>query len=391
MGNNLAILGKATRGTGIDLDVAKAPGKATQVDLAHPTGQSGIDKGSACATMGPGCFLTEWQRSMLVTEYMARVGATHTAYMSALTTLGIEKLIEKEADLPWWASLLIAAGMQMLQSSLLGALKALQASGPAAVQKLAEAGVNGVDQSKTQAMILGVSESKMKGLIFVASDPVKTQARHTFQTGASLEGRTDRGVSTDFIGYLKDASMSAFETVREIPMQNQITDAELAALNEAFAGHRNTPSYFHQQLSSMVKRYMASHAKDIGRKSELDQGPMRATPVERETRVAYMVIGGVRRLIYVKRDFDPQGLMHAGSAYTGEHALSLADQGTWNAIDGEKQHREVPRDIDGMLGYVEPEFVDVAIMKYEQAWLAAPETFAMNYDTNPPHLSKVIQ
>lgn len=105
-----------------------APGKRTLTgDPNRPTGDAYMDGQAACDTKRPDCFLTDTQRSRIIGTYQDRVNAAFTAFVDALSAIGVEKLMEKgDSDLPWMMSLLFDCIGAHALSTLTSALTALR-------------------------------------------------------------------------------------------------------------------------------------------------------------------------------------------------------------------------------------------------------------------------
>jgi hypothetical protein len=362
------------------------PGKTTRVDQLHPTGNAGIDNGGgACAAQsGTECFLSDKQRTMLISELFARINAAQASYLSALGDLHVDKLIDKEAELPWYLSILLGAAGSLIESGVMGAVKAMKSGGVAHV--LSEAGAHGIDEAHAGPIVSGLTEKEVEWIVKTAVDQGKDKAKGPLKGAASESSATDRTQSLSYIDYLRDNSMSVFQHLREDP-PGYATDAQLLALFKSFEGSRHTHTMYREKLEAQIKRYMSSHAHAMGRRS----GGM----FKLETRVAWLVTGGDKRLIYTDRKFSTQRMfgLTPSKAYEGEHALSLQDDASWGTPstpvqEGIQHHEDPVGDENRMIGYVEPEFVEVALQQQETIWQAAPETLQYDYRYMPPKLIK---
>lgn len=383
MSNQHAIQpGKATQTATPDPTHA-TPGKQTLANN-HPTGEASIDTGG----MGPdkGRFLDEHQRMALVTEYMSDVNAVLTAHEVALTDLRIEKYVEKEAEMPLWASLVLGAFGKFVESGVMSAITFLRHTGMGSVRGLVRAGAE--HEAETELSLL--SEKHIEVMIGMAVDAGKDVTKPAI-TAKTAEASTERTEALSFIDMMRDALRVTFTNLRHGP-PGTATDAELLALKKTFQPRWHTAEALRDVYKSAIERYLKSHVVDIGRKA--GKGP--STHAHQvETRVAWIVIPGAgQRLGYVKREFAHRSMNDAkpGAAYTSEHALSLEDPGTWKEPFGGPQVRRHEDAIgtEGFIGFVEPEFVGIAQERHEQVWQAEPERYALNYNTMPAHLSKVL-
>ncbi len=392
MGSGVA--GKRTRTASIAspkrADEGLAPGKST-LTQSIPTGYQAIDQGGECVT-DSGCMLNPNQRQMLIVQYSARVNAALGSFLAALGDLHVETYVKKENELPWYADLLLGAASGLMVSGIMGVVAHLARGGSEVVEAIAEAGAHGVGAAAAQTSVAGLNAKSVESLIKKAVDLGKKGA------GKAVFGAVDdsgqKATSLSYIDFLRNSAMTSFEHLREDPPATA-SDIELLALFQSFVGHRHTPSMYYVWLKQQLERYKSSHASEIGRRDGHSAArPMVPGGYKLETRVAWLVVGGGKRLIYVDRAFDRGEIEEHGTkpglAYGGEHALSLADDATWtNPATQERRHAD-PIGKDRMLGFVEDEFVDVAVQQQEQMWLESPETFAMNYDSNPPTISKVL-
>lgn len=401
------------------------PGKSTQVEAAYKTGDAAIDTGNMGSRRG--AFLSHDQRQALVAEYHGRVESAHLAYVTALTMIQLDTLIEKEEEVGIFQAILEAAGAKLMETGL-GMIVAGLKTGHDVVKKLAEVGIEGVKEAEAEPKIMGLSAKTVEGLIAMATDKAKEKA-HPHVT-AKLGGEKKDHAKKQKLSYAKllgDASMMMFQKIREKP-PGTATDAEMIALVESFSGDRHTITLYQEALESQIGRYMHSHVKDIGRTE--GKSPAAGRNAEAsfrlENRVAWLQTGGGRQLIYVDRAFEtrddilpnenPDGkYLETGKAYNESPMLSLEDEGTWyegtnnpdksskeathqapydpdmqgKGKDGSKRRHENAVGYEKMLGVVEPEFQDLALQMQEEKWQAEPETFRYDYRTAPPTLIKV--
>lgn len=379
------------------------PGKATMVQ-PHPTGNAGVDQGGACVT-ATGCgLLNDHQRTMLVVATEGRVNAALASFLRALGDLHMETYVKQPAQMPWYASMLLDAALGVVGAGVIGAVMKLARGGPEVVEALAEAGAHNISVAAAQTSIVNLEVKQVEGLLKKAMDAGKKGATKTISGAAVADNANEKAQSLNFVDYMSDSAMTSFQQVREDAAA--ASDIALLAIFRAYEASRCTPSMYRAKAKAMLERYKASHASEIGRRD--GQSDARPPPVDGgnfklETRVAWLIVGGGKRLIYVDRAFeqaavdpsktDPDNLHKPGPAYQGQHALSLQDNADWTNGDPKAARRmhAAPVGLETMLGFVEEEFVDVALQQQETMWLAQPETFTMNYDTNPPHISKVVR
>jgi len=350
-----------------------APGKSTQVDRTYglygagaQTGNAGVDNaGKGKETTRGDNFLTDQQRPILIAEYIGRVNAAHAAYLSALVDLHIEKVTEKEEEFPIVGMLLLAAGGKAAEAVLRGACALLRRGGQAAAQ-LAEAGVQGVTH-EAEGKMLGLSEKSVEFIISTATDQAKDKIKGSAAKALGAEQATAKGQALSFIDYMRDASMTLFQRFREEPI-GRVSDAQLLALFTSFEGSRHTPTLYRLGCDSYLRKYMASHAKDIGHKEEFGVKAGRMAESRTETRVANIRVGNTVRKGYIQTELDNAfggGVPSSAALDAPDHAIGMQEAGV---------ETEEPR----FLGWVEPELEDVATATHEQRWLQAPATYTLN-------------
>lgn len=337
-------------------------------------------------------FLKPEQRARLESIFLARVVDAHGSYMSALTKLQVEKLIEKKEDLPMWQTLVMQAGMMVLERAIMFGVAAVKVAG-AAIKQLKKVEIHVEKEGEVEGKFLGLEESQVETLVGVGVDKVKEKAIDVAGEAHGEGAEEDRAASTDYITYLKDSSMMVFQHVREDRLATA-SDAELTALCAAFDGSRHTETIYYNRLKEQVERFLRSHAKEIGHrfenKTEKVEGGKQTSKVRKETRVAWLVTGrSDRQLIYVSKDFHADtkhDIGAVGGAYnevrppgdaytTNENALGLDEKGTWHDKQKGKDFVGAKEDVEmENLGPVESDLKDVALAAHNKRWLQAPQT-----------------
>lgn len=336
--------------------------------------------------------LNDKARARLELKFGLRVTSAQVAYNVALTDLKVERMIEKKEDLDIWTTLLIAAGGKVFEVAMMAALGALRVAG-AAAKELAKEGIE--HGKEVEGKILGLEESKVEAMVATGVD--KGKEKTTEMTGeAAGEGKEEeKGAAMGFIEYLREKSGEVFQHIREDHLD--ASDETMLAAMVAFDTHRHTSAIYHRVLGELIELFLKSHAKEIGHKVEsvgkIDGGVDARKTVRKETRVAWVLNGRARQLVYVAKEFErtddepgivAQDRIAPGPAYDApENALGLEEPGTWHdsgkdlgggrhapAGDVHMEHAPVNGD---MLGPVEDELRDVALAAHEKRWLQAPQ------------------
>lgn len=349
-----------------------SPGKATQVDRMYGNAGGKVTAGDN--------FLNDVDRGNLVAEYVGRVNAALSSYLTAASDLRVDKLTEKEEEFPILGTLLLVAGGKAAESVVMGACTLLRQSGRVA-SELAEAGVRSASH-EAEGKILGMSEKSVETIIATATDQAKDKLKASAAVALGAEQTETKGQVLSFVDYLRDAAMGLFQRFREWPI-GRVTDAQLLALFTAFEGSRHTPTMYRRIIGQHIQKYMASHAKEIGHKEARQPGKL--TSSRKETRVAYVTDGtNPPMLAYVENEYTQKDTPHGGGSQAGaaynanQNALGFEEQGSWSDSGGSFRGAADEGELK-LLGYVEPELRDVALSTHQQRWAQTPATYTVHY------------
>lgn len=330
-----------------------------------------IEKGAHCEKGGDQCFLDSGQRDRLISAYQQEVQAAQLAYTAALVELGLEKLIEKDAELPAIFTLVLDAIAGQAVSALGTAFKLLKGRPDRA---LADVGVfmrmhddaEAEKQMNAIQMLRGLGQNEVTSVIKSGVDAAKKEAKSAASPGMS----EDKQVTLSYIDELKEKSAFAFEHLRQDP-PGSATDAQLVVLFHSFkAAMGHTIGHYKAALQEKIDRYKASAASKIGRKEHKEYGPknplqndtvreMTAERRLRDLKVVWELHGNdpVPVLTYYKQDFKPM------AAPLPEQREPGAELHEMDVIDD----KFVP------WKPVELEFVDTAVAKHKEIWGRDPE------------------
>jgi hypothetical protein len=355
-----------------------APGRrASTNDLTAPTGHvttgdAHIDHATTCDIhdRAAGCFLDSIQRTRLVAAYQARVGRALSSYQEAITRETIDKLLEKDDDLVWIASLLIGVATDQIGTAIAAALKAIRGRVTKSLLDV-DAVAQLSDRRYTWLNRLdNVSEDTLKKIGKAPADSLKDLIKGTLKDRQNAQAKTDRDAATDYLDRLQAASSAIFERYAEDPPQTA-TDAELLVLYRAWSAEDHNPRVYRMLVHAQVERYKASNARRIGLQRT---GPFDTQQKDTHTKVGWIKVpsGGVR-LAYFAQDFD------AGDPAVYHDDADRMAKPPGDALDVE------PRFVD----FVEPEFVGVAMERHLQLWGTQPKTYEYSAKTFPMRLREV--
>lgn len=354
---------------------------ATPQQSKGPTGNAFVDKGPFCSgkLTDAECFLTPDQRERLVTTYQLRVQAAETNYKIALVELRVDKLLQKESDLPWVVSLAIELVGLHLVGKISSALFALRSGGlkrldavltEASVSMsdapLAEAAERALRSASTQRISRGV-----KAAVDSARDASKTKLKRRVVEAAKSQKRH----AVAYIDRLKDEAGLAFQSIREdTPVL--ASDIELVAMMHGLDAELHTISEYKNGLAQKLSRLEGSGVNLIGKRgARRHKLLLGSVGVMRHTRVVWAVSQATGQKVLRFETWD------------GQPTMKKFDRRGDYVDDKFRPARPVTAEPE--LGDVVPdEFKDVAIERHEQLWGAAPETIVTSawWDTIAPRI-----
>ena len=245
------------------------PGKQTRVD-PHASGDDYIDRGAPAK--GPDSFLTDEQRQRLTNAYQQRVLAAEGHYQTAASDIRVDKLLEKDDDLPWFASMMIDLAFGFVVGQIAKAVISLRDIKSAHVKKLFEDVI--IPQADDPKLKLRerayqafgkLSDDHIKTALGTAAGIGKTQAMGKLQ--AAYSGGSDRKEAVAYLDQLSDAASLAYQKMREVPPA-MASDAELLLLFDALDAQHHLKSQYKLALQEKLARFEASKVTKIGRRWE---------------------------------------------------------------------------------------------------------------------------
>ena len=370
------------------------PGKQTRVD-PHLSGDDYIDKGAPAK--GPDSFLSDGQRQRLTAAYQQRVLAAEGHYQTAASDIRVDKLLEKDDDLPWIASMLIDLAFGFVVGQVAKALISLRDVKSAHVKKLFQDAIEfQTDDPKLEVherayQAFGkLSDDHLKTTLGTAAAIGKSQAMGKLQ--AAHSGGSDRKEAVAYLDQLSDAASLAYQKMREVP-PGMATDAELLLLFDALDAQHHLKSQYKLALQEKLARFEASKVTKVGRRWEqrntyyegqrIHGGEPR---VIRDVWVEWHTFesGHPRMLVFQHQDGrDNPSVIHADEP--GQVTNS-------EVVSGHKvrQLRSPYEDPQGGISndpksifIVPEEFRETAILRHKAMWGTAPQTVHIDESASP--------
>jgi len=308
------------------------------------------------------------QRLMLEVATSGRINRAGTQCAAAVVEVFVDKMMESDSEVPAAAMIVLSVISSNAAIAAQGAIKSLlQHGGPEAA--LSKVAITGMKVAETE--MSDVSEGEIEAIVGAAVDLAKDKAK-PIANHMTTDTGTAKTQATNYLDQIAEKVNAAYQHLAEDP-PGYASDAQLLALCESFDHSRHTLAGYREQIEARVRRYMGSHAKDIGRTSP-------QPGISRETRVAWVKhTDGTKQLAYVSQDFGSGDAMTSRSAgaYWGQHALSLKEPATdtHNRFGNGQRRQSTPITRVGFLGFVEPDLVEPALEHHEAVWLHEPETY----------------
>lgn len=264
-------------------DFARAAPKehASPKHGTYEVGEAFIDRGGRALCHGrkdqPGCFLDDDQRGTLIADFRELVGIARENYHTALTSLRMDKLVEKEEDLHWVVALALDLAGAHVLSMVTTALKR-KSAGLARVATLGER-----DLSKAELMLSRVSSGQVDGLskaAFARGDASLKKAGKQAQNRQALDAKDATVAYIDQLHNSCDAAFLGFARHTSATAD----DAELVVMWLGMDPSLHTPGAYKTALAAKIERFKKSGVPEIGEGVVNDI----ARGVGREKRVVYV-------------------------------------------------------------------------------------------------------
>jgi hypothetical protein len=336
---------------------------------AHVTGDPSVDDGTLCDRVGGGdCFLDHEVRARLLRQYGDLVGQAKINYVSALKNIHAETLVEKDEDIPWWATLLLGVISSALASGIARAIGALKSGA-----RQISLGAQMMEQrlrARVTGAVASIQEEVGETLGKMAGDGAKEGLKAKGKTVANADHTSEKSDVVSFISLLEDEATVRYQGLLQVPAT--ANDAELLTLFESM----DVKKYHRVQdydtlIRSAVDRFRKSYARKIGVHETSRHDNIAGFPADVHTKVAWIKYGHSTRLAYMDQDFE----LGPPAVYRTDEDRHREDRG---ALD------DAPRYID----LVEDEFIDAAIVRHEVAWGKPPKTYEWVLGV-PPQLREV--
>jgi hypothetical protein len=338
-----------------------------------------VGNGTVCDadSKAGGCFLEKDKRTRLIGDLNASILMAYTNYMNACTQLKVDQLMEKdEEEMPWYLNLLIGAVFGNISAGIMGAVKSLRSV--ASLKTTLEGIGERLEDPALRSMVAETNEKELDSIVGTAIELAKEKGKGAIAAAAAGAKESKKGAAISYISLIENNGRDLFIDLRRKP--GAMNDSDLVVYWESFEGDQHTVDAYKERIERSLSRYMGSQAKNIGRTDANPGAPTHAQEILRETRVAWLKArDGSTQLIYVGREFrglSTGAVNNSGvGALTGSQALSLQDP--IDSLDG--AHLDPERRIDGFLGFVEPDMVDVALARHAATWQEEPRTYGYDF------------
>ncbi len=324
-----------------------SPGKV-DIMQTYNTGVAFADNDAKCATKGdsPGCFMSAGQRSRFEMMLLDEIQSAQTNYKLALFELKVDKLVEKDDDLNWVASMILDLATSHLSTVFSGALKGLKGkaiSGPEELglgldveiaeppSKWAQMATSAIDK---------VSDKSIETATKTGFDLGKKKAQKVGKKTQNERADTEKTATISYIDQLKAEADIGFKRFKDNLLATA-SDAELVVVYRGFAPEYQSDAQYKAALSAKIDRFKKSGVPEIGQHAI---GPA-------ESHVA--TVFGNKRCVWL---LDESG----NKALWFYHVLSGNQTNPW----------ENGRDPD--IEKVPVEFAEAALAKSEEKWGETP-------------------
>lgn len=341
------------------------PGKSTLAQQQPGINNRYIEGKEHCATPGAsGCSLDSEVRARLVAAYQRKVRTAEGFYVQALGEIGLERMIQKDEELPAIITMAIDLLGGYVGGVVAKSLIKLRDSTPRDFLKTVDSmidfqstGDDATTPNVVKSLLLSTSPKSVETLMKTATDFGKKGLKAGIENVLETDEKAD---TLNYVDELKRSAAISFEHL-DLDVPGNATDGQMIAAFHAFdAEMGNDVPTFKATLLEKIARYQSTVAK-IGRadlqpqvangqpqKREAQQDPRATT---RDTQVTWVTLVGdpVPRLYYAKVDYS----WHPNSAQP--------------ALD----------DKFVLTRPVELEFVNSAVLRHQQKWNAPPSTRMM--------------
>jgi hypothetical protein len=307
----------------VDADPSRFdPGKTTLAQQQQSINNRYIEGKEHCATPGAsGCTLLPEVRARLVSAYQRKVRIAEAFYVQALGEIGLERLIQRDEELPAIVTLAIDLLGNYVGGVVTKSLLKLRNAAPREFLKTVDnmiefqtTGEDGASPNAIKTLLDMTSPQGVELIIKTATDfgkkGVKKQASQTL-------ANNEKEDTLNYIDELKKAAAISFEHL-DLDIPGVANDGQMIAAFHAFdAEMGNDVPSFKAALKQKIERYLATVAK-VGRAAVRFRDPLRSPQEQklepqqdfratmRDTQVVWVTILGdpVPRLYYAKVDYQ---------------------------------------------------------------------------------------
>lgn len=227
------------------------------------TGNASADQGFACddGVARQGCLMDAAQRQIIVAQYQGRVNAALSAYLSALTKLGIEELLRKEEEhIEWVTDLLVDVIGALVSKAAVTAFRLLR-SGHAAADLVTDANALAHELAvHGEAEITEVVNTAIAAGKKALPPPISPE-----KPDLSTPNPASEKVSTlAYVQFLKDQASSIYERLREDAIAGADDSTLLVMFTSFGAAKGHTDSHYQAALEAQLGRFKKSGLANLG-------------------------------------------------------------------------------------------------------------------------------
>jgi hypothetical protein len=363
---------------------------------APRVGDSYVDDGGQCENQpGEGCFLLPAQRSRLVQSFQHRVLDASSRYQEAAQALRVDKLLDKDDDLPWVLQMVLDFAGSFIGTRITQALTGLRSEGLAKLAEIVDTGGTAGKQRGTawfehaQRALSATTDDHLKAGVGTAIKHVSALASGKFKAIQNQPQKDKRGEAVTFLKLVMEQAALAYAKLRErIPAVS--SDAEIITLWESFAPEHHGPSSYAEELAGKLARFEDSGVTEIARKF----APDRREKIERNREVMKDRVDDVYSREGLRdRDHDP-GTFVVWRVFVSGYPKDMvfqfkgADSADRVRVGGEDGTHDTQNASEANKKLLVPEeFREVAIARHKAVWGGEPGTILIddrNWYWDPP-------
>ncbi len=248
-----------------------APGKRNLVQ-SWDTGVAYADKGAKCETdaQAPGCFMSDGQRTRYDLLITKRIESAQRNLQLALVDIKIDKLMEKDDDIPWVLGLVLDIASGYIAGTVAKELIKLKS---VPVTDAAAFGFEETPDVSALGKAMGrVSDSSITSLTKKGFDLAGKQTKKALKEERNEAAKTEKAASLSYIEQLKIQYDVAFDKFTTNILANA-DDAQRVVIYNGLDPTLHGEPIYKAALEAKIARYNKAGIGDIGRKFDMSQRP----------------------------------------------------------------------------------------------------------------------